>query len=414
MIKTKNKNIVILNHHANSPDTGGGGRHYELSRCLSELGYNVTVLASSYDNGKRSYRFTEKIKEVNFNDRFKFVSFKTKPDYSNTIGRFINYIDYKNKTRKYDNFSNKPDVIIASSVHPLAWISGYELSRKYNAKYIVEVRDLWPLSMYEDLKGISKKAIFTYFESLEEKYYGLADEIITTAPFVYEYMEEKYSVNKEKVHYIPHGLDIDEFDNNSEIEDKILDKDLKETLQNNFCVTYTGSLSKSEGLPTLIESAKYLKDIKDLKIVIVGSGSEEENLKKIIREENLDNVIMIVRQARNTMALTLKKSDILFCGLMEREAFKYGISKNKFYDYMAAEKPIIFASNVRGSLIDKSKSGITIEPHNPKKLADTIKYIYENIDGLGKEYAENGRKYVEEHHTNEIIAKQFLDVINKS
>lgn len=407
-------NIVILNHHANAPDVGGGGRHYEIAKCFSEQGHNTTVLASSYDNGKKKYVVNEEIKATRFNSNFDFIRFRTKPAYTNTIGRFLNYIDYKNKASKYDDFSNEPDIIIASSVHPLAWIAGYKLAQKYNAKFIVEVRDLWPLSMYEDFSGVTRKLVFSYFESLERKYYGLADAIITTAPFAYEYMEEKFGTDKNKVYYIPHGLDIDEFDKNSQLGDETLDKQLSKVLNNNFCVTYTGSLSKSEGLPTFIESAKYLKDINELKLVVVGSGSEKQVLENIIKQNHLDNVIMIDRQPRETMALTLKKSDILFCGLMERKAFKYGISKNKFYDYMAAEKPIIFASSVRGSLIDDAKAGVTIKPGNPQNLANNIRKIYENIDTIGKQYGLNGREYVEKNHTNKRIAEQFLNVIQTS
>lgn len=412
MINIKNEyNIIILNHHANAPDTGGGGRHYELGKKLSEIGNKVSVITSSYNNGKKEYDVEENLKVTKFNNNFNFIRLKTKPAYKNTLTRFINYYDYMLKASRLYDFGYTPDVIIASSVHPLAWISGYKLAKRYNARFIVEVRDLWPLSMYEDLSGVVRKIVFAYFESLERKYYDLADGIITTAPFAYEYMEEKYGTNPEKVFHIPHGLDIDEFDKNSQLNDEILDKELNNILNNKFCITYTGALSKSEGLPTFVESAKYLKDIEKIKLVIVGSGSEKQKLENIIKEENLNNVIMIDRQPRDTMALTLKKSDILFCGLMEREAFKYGISKNKFYDYMAAEKPIIFASSVRGSLIDKANAGVTIKPGDPENLANNMRKIYENIDTIGKEYGKNGREYVEENHTNKRIGEQFLNVI---
>ena len=411
MSDNKKYNIVILNHHATAPDTGGGGRHYELAKYLSERGHNVTVIASSYDNWKNGYYFSEEVVIKNFNDNFQFVRLKTKPPYKNTIARFINYNDYKWKVSRWDNFKNIPDVIIASSVHPLAWVAGYKLSKKYNARFIVEVRDLWPLSMYEDFKGLTRKLVFTYFESLERKYYSLADAIVTTAPYAYEYMEEKFNIDRNKVFHIPHGIDIDEFDKNANVGEDILNNELKELLNKNFCITYTGALSKSEGLPTLVEAAKYLRDIDKMKVLIVGSGSERSVLENIIKKENLNNVVLIEKQPRNHIPLILKKSDILFCGLMERKVFKYGISKNKFYDYMAASKPIIFASSVRGSLIDKAKAGITIRPNDPEKLAETIKYLYKNIDTLGKQYGENGRKYVEENHTTEKIALAFLSVI---
>lgn len=404
-------NVLILNHHASAPDVGDGGRHYELAKSLSQDGHKVSVIASSYDHGKKKYCFSEEVVVKMFNDNFEFIRLRTKPAYNNNLTRFMNYNDYKLKVSRWDKFKHSPDVIIASSVHPLSWIAGYNLSKKYNAKFIVEVRDLWPLSMYEDLSGLSRKIVFQYFESLERKYYELSDNIITTAPFAYEYMEEKYNIDKNKVFYIPHGLNIKDFDKNVNQKDDILSDELRRLLDENFCITYTGSLSKSEGLPTLVESAKYLRNINKMKIIIIGSGSEEERLNNIIKKEKLSNVVMIEKQPKDCIPLILKKSDILFCGLMERKAFKYGISKNKFYDYMAAKKPIIFASNVRESLIDKAKAGVTIKPHEPRNLANTIMHIYNNMDTIGNEYAKNGRKYVEKYHTTEKIANDFMNVI---
>lgn len=405
-------NIVLLNHHASAPDVGGGGRHFELAKSLSEQGHNLKVMASSYDNWKQKYHFQEETHKKQINNNFEFLRFKTKPAYTGTLGRFLNYQDYKRKTAAYDQFQTKPDVIIASSVHPFAWIGGYKLSKRYNAKFIVEVRDLWPLSLYEDFSGLMRKLIFMYFESLEKKYYNLADAIITTAPFADEYMKEKYNTDRDKVFHIPHGIDLERFDKNKSLDDDILDNNLNNLLDSNFCVTYTGALSKSEGLPTFVKAAKHLRDIDNFKFVIVGGGGEKEKLENIIETEELDNVVMIDKQPRDYIPLILKKSDILFCGLMDRKAFKYGISKNKFYDYMAAEKPIIFASNVRGSLITKAKAGITIEPHKPKKLAETIRNLYQNIDTDSRQYAENGREYVEKYHTTEKIAADFLEAIN--
>lgn len=412
MDKNKKHNIVVLNHHATAPDTGGGGRHYELAKTLTEAGHNVCVLASSYDNGKKEYLTHEKVNEVKFSERLKFVRFKTTPSYTSTLGRFLNYENYKNCATTYSDFEGTPTIIIASSVHPLAWIAGYKLSKKYNAKFIVEVRDLWPLTMYEDFSGVKRSLVFSYLESLEKKYYKLADAIITTAPFAYEYIESKYNIDKNKVYYIPHGIDIEKFDDETNMSDDILSKELNEVLNSYFCVTYTGALSKSEGLSTFVESAKLLEKYKNIKLIVVGGGPEKNKLEKIIEENKLENVIMIGKQPRNYIPLILKKSKLLFCGLMDREAFKYGISKNKFYDYMASKKPIIFASNVRGSLITEAEAGVTIKPGDPKNLAENIINIYKNYDTVGKNLGLNGRRFAEENHTIQIIADQFLKVIS--
>jgi hypothetical protein len=48
MNNSKYYNIIILNHHADSPDTGGGGRHYQLGKLFSQNGHKTTVIASYY------------------------------------------------------------------------------------------------------------------------------------------------------------------------------------------------------------------------------------------------------------------------------------------------------------------------------------------------------------------------------
>mgnify|MGYP003760434805 CR=1 FL=1 len=404
-------NIIILNHHAGAPDAGGGGRHFELARFLSSVGNTVSVVASSYLASRRRYIKSENVSTYWFNENFNFIRLKTKPAYTNSIGRFINYCDYMVKASQLDSYGYTPDVVIASSVHPLAWVAGHRLSLKSNAKFIVEVRDLWPLSMYEDLQGLERMLVFRLFEALERKYYNLADAIVTTAPYAFEYMEEMYGIDSKKVYHIPHGIDIEEFDRNANLSEEVLDESLRNVLNDYFCVTYTGSLSKSEGLPTFIQAAKYLQDKSDIMLVIVGGGSEEEKLKSLIEAENLTNVVMIPVQPRYTIPLILRKSKILFCGLIDRKVFKYGISKNKFYDYMAARRPIVFASNVRDSLIDKAGAGITTKSGDPKQLANAIRFIYNNMDTVGKRYGANGRLYVEKNHTTRAIAEQFMKVI---
>ncbi len=38
----------------------------------------------------------------------------------------------------------KPDVIIASPMAPFLAISSYKIAKKFNAKFIYEVKDIWP------------------------------------------------------------------------------------------------------------------------------------------------------------------------------------------------------------------------------------------------------------------------------
>ena len=87
MNNSEKYSVVILNHHASSPDVGGGGRHYELAKHLSEMGHRVTVIASSYDNWKKKYYFSQETIVKEYDDKFRFIWLKTKPAYKNNLFR---------------------------------------------------------------------------------------------------------------------------------------------------------------------------------------------------------------------------------------------------------------------------------------------------------------------------------------
>lgn len=400
------KNILIINHHASIPHFDGGGRHHQFGEELSNRGYNVTLVSSSYIHGTKDYEHNDPEIEVDINSKYKYISLRTNPKYKGMFSRLLNYRNFSKKVTSY-NFKVVPDVIIASSVHPLSWIAGYKLSKKYNAKFVTEVRDLWPLSMYEDINKVLRPFVFHYFNRLEKKYYNLSEAIIVTAPNANQYISDYYGINKKRIFHIPHSIDIDQYDNEKEYEIK---PEIKQILSKYKCITYTGALSKSEGLPKLIDIASKLKTQEEIRILIVGSGSEKLVLEEKIKALNLKNVIMVDRLPRESIPAILNQSWLLFCGLMDRKAFKYGISKNKFYDYMAAEKPLIFMSNIEDSAVELSGGGFVIKDYS---VDSAVSHINELIidEELYTNMSKKSRKYVEGNHTIKIITDDLLTAI---
>lgn len=404
------KEIWILNHHASTPLSGGGAdRHYELALYLDRRGYKVKVFASSYSHFKKEYIFNNKIFEEKIGSRSKVIWIKTGPTYGNIINRFLNYKDYYRKMKNiYINYS-KPDIVIGSSVHPLAWVAAEYISEKTGARLIAEVRDLWPLSIKENL---GEMYIFPkiYFESLENRIYKKSDYIITTMAYGNEYIKERYNIDNDKIKYIPHAIDINKFNLNLIKYREDIPQQIREVLTKEFCCVYTGALSKSEGLEYFIKASLYMKN-KNIKLILIGGGGERENLKQIIKDNNLENVYMFDKVDRKVIPAILSLSKILFCGLSDKEVFNYGISKNKFYDYFLSKKPLIFASNVRGSIVDLANAGFTIRAEDSKLIAEHIDHIYENYTYILNKFGDNGYKYVENNHNIDLIMNRFEEII---
>src|SRR5699024_1947320 len=92
-------------------------------------------------------------------------------------------------------------------------------------------------------------------------------------------------------------------------------------------------------------------------------------------------------------------------GLKEREAFKYGISKNKFYDYIAAGKPIIFHSNVKHSPLRNVDNAYLISLNESSKNI-VLKIRSGDVNDF------NSMDFLEKYHSDKVISRQFLKALD--
>ena len=389
-------NIWIFNHHALTPDMSGGTRHYDFAKELIKRGHSVTVVASSFHYSK--YQEMKDYKDKKYLcekiDGIDFIWIKTPPYFGNGISRVKNMISYTYKVLKYIPKLNlpKPDIIVGSSVHLFAVWAAYKLSCRYNTPFVMEVRDLWPQTLID--MGISKWHPFIISLAFLEKYlYKKADKIISNLPYAYEHIEK--FVSKEKFEWISNGVDL------SNIKYTPREKSDK------FVISYTGAIGMANNLQILLNVAKKLKDKKDIHFRIVGEGAEKEKLQNFVKENNLLNVTIENAVPKNEVAKILQNSDVLFLSLKDSPLYRFGISLNKLFDYMASRRVIILSGNPRNNPIKDAGAGYSIVPDNVEVLEKTILEIYnlsqEKRDAIGQKI----RKYAEENYSIEVLVDKY-------
>ncbi len=389
-------NIWIFNHHALTPNMSGGTRHYDFAKELIKRGHSVTIVASSFHYSK--YKEMKDYKDKNYLcekiDGIDFIWIKTPPYFGNGISRVKNMISYTYKILKYipKLDLSKPDIIVGSSVHLFAVWASYKLSCRYQTPFIMEVRDLWPQTLID--MGMSKWHPFIVLLSWLEKYlYKKADNIISNLPYAYDYIGK--FVEKEKFIWISNGVDL------SNIKYTPKEKNDK------FIISYTGAIGVANNLQILLDVAKKLKDEKDIYFRIVGEGVEKEKLKVFVKENKLSNVSIENSVPKNEVTNILQNSDILFLSLKDSPLYRFGISLNKLFDYMASGRVIIFSGNSKNNPIKDANAGYSIAPDNVEVLEKTILEIYnlsqEKRDTIGQKI----RKYAENNYSIEILVDKF-------
>jgi glycosyltransferase involved in cell wall biosynthesis len=400
------KTIWFINDYAGSRYHGMEFRNYYFAKEFVKMGYNVYIISASYMHlfknlPKIEGGFTfEKIDGINY------VWVKV-PKYGESTNkkRVLKWFVFSTKLLFLPlKKMQKPDVVIASPMAPFLAVPAYKLAKKFNAKFIYEVKDIWPLSIIE-LGNISPNNPLVKVMSWCEKFaIKKADFVVSSLQNYGEHLSQDLKIHKDFV-WINNGIDLDEMKDIEllpiEIED-ILPKD-------KFIVGYTGTIGIANALEYLLKAAENLKEYKDILFVIVGNGKEKDNLIEIYG--NLENVLFIEPIKKEQVQSMLKLFDVCYIGLKKENLFKYGVSPNKLFDYMYSGKPILYAiDSGKSNIVNISNCGISVESENSKFILEGILKLYNMKKEDREKIGQNGKNYVLEHFTYEKLATKYKDI----
>lgn len=375
------KNVWTFHHYAVLPTLNGQIRPFNFGRLIDKKGVKMTVFAASYLHHSGVNLINNKQKYF-LNDEFgvPFVFVNT-PSYKNGgIARVKNmfafYFNLFGVSKQYSQINGKPDMIIASSPHPLTLIAGIQIAKKYNIPCICEVRDLWPDAIFK-ASGLKEKSLIGRLLTAGEHWiYKRASALIFTKEGDTDYIREKGwdtdnggSIDLKKCYYINNGVDSDSFIKSIE-KDRLEDPDLD---NDKFNVVYTGSIRPVNNVGNILDAAKLLKEEKGICFLIYGDGNQVEVMKKRIADEGLTNVKMKGYVERKYIPYILSKSSV---NVLNYSQIQYnwtrGNSSNKLFEYMLSGKPVISTVKMGYCILDKYKCGLSLDKCTPEELAKTI------------------------------------------
>jgi len=107
----------------------------------------------------------------------------------------------------------------------------------------------------------------------------------------------------------------------------------------------------------------------------------------------------------------LANADVLFFALADSPVYKYGLSANKLFDYLASRKPIIFSCKAGNDPVKESGAGISIPPDNPEKVVEAILKIKDTSKEDLTIMGEKGYNYVKQIHGMESLSNKLESII---
>jgi glycosyltransferase involved in cell wall biosynthesis len=406
-------NIWLVNHYALPPDKAGGTRHYSLAKELSRKGHQVTIIASSVDYFTQSEDRLVKGETSKFEvvDGVSFVWLRT-PTYSgNTLARMHNMASfaYSVWTQKGLRKLGKPDVILGSTPHLFAALAAERLASRLTVPFVLEVRDIWPQSLV-DLGNISPNHPFILLLATIERYlYRRADKIITLLPGAHQHIAN-VGGEPSKVVWLPNGVDLSLVPNHDKLPNASpnnSDKPLR--------IMYAGAHGLANGLDVVLEAATLLlkRNEKRIRFTLVGAGPEKDKLVEMARERQLSNVEFCSPLAKRDIHSFMQQADAFLLILKDSPVFRWGISPNKMFDYLAVERPVLFGVNTPFNPVADANAGITFEPENPEALVRAVETLLTLTATERQDMGLRGRKYVEENHSFTKLADRLEGVLQE-
>ena len=298
----------------------------------------------------------------------------------------------------------RPDLLYISSTPLTTGLLGLWAKRKLALPYIFEVRDLWPEAPIQ-VGAIRNPILIGLLEKLEKRIYAQSMRLVALSPGIAAHLK-KITPEKE-VALIPNFADLETFFPME--KDQSLLNQLR--LNSGITIAYTGALGQVNAVDELVDLA-HLAQIrgKSWNFLIMGDGSEKSDLIKKSEKLNLKNIHFLPFGPKKQVNELLSLADWAWISFAHFPVLKTN-SPNKFFDALAAGKPILV--NHKGwvhELVKTHQIGISFLPGKWEGAFAKLENLEKESEKL-LEMGKRSRLLAEQVFSKDQAVARLLEVI---
>ncbi|MEU7170224.1 glycosyltransferase family 4 protein [Micromonospora tulbaghiae] len=316
--------------------------------------------------------------------------------------RVMSWITYAWQAFKTGRRLPRPDVVYASTPHILAPVAGWALARLHRARFVLEVRDLWPEAMVS--LGYLRRGSLPHrlLRGLEVWLYRRADRIVMVADGWRDYFADA-DIDPSRLEWVSNSAEPADFYPRPDVYRPLRDR----VPVRGRLFVYAGSHGPINGLNPLLDAATQLPEHT---FVLIGDGHDKHALAARAQAERLTNVHFLNPVPKDELRAILGGADIGVHILTDSPVYAKGASPNKMYDYMAAGLPVV--NNCPGEpdqLLADSGSGLTVPT---AELAAGLRKFADLDDAALIEMGRAGRRHVEQHRSRSVMAARLQRMLD--
>lgn len=382
-------------------------RLHAFAQALAESGADVDVLTEipNHPAGVIPPKYAGRWRDVSSMDGFRVVRVRVAAAIRKTFWtRLAFYLSFAvMAVANRRKLRNRYNVVLATSPPLPAAAAGLILARWTRARFVLDVRDLWPKAAGA-LGELQNPWLYRAAEWLERRLYrGASRILVTTRAFVTDL--EARGVPASRLVHVPNGARLDVFVPTDEGE---LRRSLR--LDHAFIVTYAGLHGIAQGLEILLEAAARTRRGSRLHFLFIGEGPRKAALQHSASARHLANVTFLPAVPVDVCARYLSASDVLVVPLAPNPVFTMFVP-SKLFDSMACARPVVLMVDGEArTILEEAGAGRFVPPGDVDGLIGALEGL-ERDPALRTEMGARGRQFVEAHYSRAAQSRTVVDIV---
>jgi glycosyltransferase involved in cell wall biosynthesis len=210
-----------------------------------------------------------------------------------------------------------------------------------------------------------------------------------------------------KIRLIPNGANVEQF-HPVPAEVRPLREQLG--LDGAFVVLYAGIHGLAQGMESLVETARLLRDDPGIRFVFVGAGPKKAAVIALKAQYGLDNLLLLPEQPRAAMPAYLTMAGASLVPLRAAPLFE-GALPSKMFEAMACGAPVVLsARGEAAAVLEEAGAGLVVPPEDPAALAAAIRYLKDH-PAAAAAMGQRGRTFVVREYSRVEQARRLEAVL---
>jgi glycosyltransferase involved in cell wall biosynthesis len=374
---------------------------FDTATALVEAGFSVDVI-TGYPHEYTLVNNVEKNEIINGIgiNRLKYLQLSRR----NCLGRLLNYFSFTFSVLTRIPRLRNYKVIVIYSNPPILPLVSILANYLYNIKIVYVCYDVYP-EIAKVTNSISANGIIDRtMQKINALLFPRLHAVISLSSEMKEFLlANRVGIESEKIVVIPNWY-----------EDLYLKSQIEQIDKAVFTVSYFGNMGVCQDIDTIVEAIKLLKGNQSIQFKFAGHGSKLDSLKKIVKENNLDSVVVYDFLHGDAYLEALNSSDVFLVSL---EKGVSGLAvPSKTYSYMMSGKPIIAIIDENTDIardLSDNNAGYVINSGDAESLVEALHILQKDIS-IRSEQGKNSRKIYLNKYSKDICLKKYISLIKNT